>query len=328
MLCLAVLFAGGALIFVWKVERLDPKQLVWKRANAPSPDAFQNFAPADTATPSVDRDRIETSPVDALPSAPQLAGGRQNEAPVATDLPAWAEKDCAGALTWIERHGIRNLEFSAQERLLEGLLQMEPKAVLERLDGSGSPTLREDLMRLFLPRLAEIDPQTAAIELLVRGRENGFIGPAAGDVIVERWMRDAPGAAAGLLARLPEGVERNRATLAAVEAWSAPAPAETAAWVETLPAGETRDAAFKRITLAWSGQDLEAAMDWLLRLPDGRSRDIAIATLSIQLADVLPPRLSGWVATIHDEELRQRAIAAVRAAAELADESAPTASPP
>ncbi|MGH8019228.1 MAG: hypothetical protein ACREIA_13225, partial [Opitutaceae bacterium] len=72
----------------------------------------------------------------------------------------------------------------------------------------------------------------------------------------------APVAAAGLLANLPEGVERNRATLAAVDAWSAPAPAATAAWVETLPAGETRDEAFRRMTLAWSGQDLEAAMAW------------------------------------------------------------------
>ncbi|MGH7946574.1 MAG: hypothetical protein ACREH8_13560 [Opitutaceae bacterium] len=122
-----------------------------------------------------------------------------------------------------------------------------------------------------------------------------------------------PEAAARLLGNLPEGAERNRATLAAVDAWSAPSPAETAAWVETLPAGETRDEAFKRMTLAWSGQDLEAAMAWLSRLPASRSRDVGIASLCSRLADTYPAMLSNWASTIHDAELRHRAFAALRA---------------
>ncbi|MGH7947159.1 MAG: hypothetical protein ACREF9_19455 [Opitutaceae bacterium] len=123
----------------------------------------------------------------------------------------------------------------------------------------------------------------------------------------------APEAAAKLLANLPEGVERNRATLAAVDAWSVPSPAATAAWVETLPAGETRDEAFGRMTLAWSGQDLEAAMAWLSRLPANRSRDAGVANLCEQLADMYPAMLSSWAATIQDSHLRQRAFAALAA---------------
>ncbi|MGH7956251.1 MAG: hypothetical protein ACREH8_04480 [Opitutaceae bacterium] len=127
-------------------------------------------------------------------------------------------------------------------------------------------------------------------------------------------MRQSPEAAARLLANLPEGAERNRATLAVVDGWSAPSPAETAAWVETLPAGETRDEAFKRMTLAWSGQDLEATMAWLSRLPASRSRDAGIAILCQQLADVYPAQLASWAVAIRDDELRQRAFAVLLAA--------------
>ncbi|MGH8017938.1 MAG: hypothetical protein ACREIA_06560, partial [Opitutaceae bacterium] len=162
---------------------------------------------------------------------------------------------------------------------------------------------------------AEIDPEHAAVELLITGRENWMINPAVGDGVIAQWMRQAPDAAAKLLANLPEGVERNRATLAAVAAWSAPAPAETAAWVETLPAGETRDEAFGRMTLAWSGQDLEAAMAWLSHLPASRSRDVGIENLCEQLADIYPAMLASWAATIRDDELRRRALAVLRAAA-------------
>ncbi|MGH7944720.1 MAG: hypothetical protein ACREH8_01050 [Opitutaceae bacterium] len=230
-----------------------------------------------------------------------------------SELAAWSEKECAETLARIEQQGIRTLEFSARERLLEGLLQMDPTTALERLEGSTSATLRKDLMRHFLPRLAEIDPKHAAVELLITGRENWMINPAVGDGVIAQWMRQAPEAAAGLLANLPEGVERNQATLAAVDAWSAPSPAETAAWVETLPAGETRDEAFRRMTLAWSSQDMEAAMAWLSRLPASRSRDAGIASLCQQLAGIYPAMLAHWAATIQDSSLRQRAFTALAA---------------
>ncbi|MGH8018098.1 MAG: hypothetical protein ACREIA_07380, partial [Opitutaceae bacterium] len=257
--------------------------------------------------------KTEMSPANAMASAEQLADGKEQDASIATAVTARSEKECAEALARIEQQGIRTLEHGARERLLEGLLQMDPTTALERLEGSTSPALREDLMRHFLPRLAEIDPKHAAVELLITGRENWMINPAVGDGVIAQWMRQAPEAAAGLLANLPEGVERNRATLAAVAAWSAPAPAETAAWVETLPAGETRDEAVRRMTLAWSGQDLEAAMAWLSHLPASRSRDAGIASLCQQLADIYPAMLASWAATIQDSHLRQRAFAALAA---------------
>ncbi|MGH7946329.1 MAG: hypothetical protein ACREH8_08930 [Opitutaceae bacterium] len=319
-LFLALLLGGGALTLFWGWSALTPTRW-FVQGTALTAVSFederpsQNGMPASASPAVATADRMEPleSHADATISAEQFPDGKEKDASIAAALAAWSEKDCAEALARIEQQGVRTLEYSVRERLLEGLLQMDPKTALERLEGSSSPTLREDLRRAFVARLVEIAPQHAAIELLITGRENWMLNPAVGDRVIAQWMRQAPEAVARLLANLPEGIERNQTTLAAVDAWSAPSPAETAAWVETLPAGETRDEAFKRMTLAWSGQDLEAAMAWLSRLPASRSRDVGIASLCSQLADMYPAMLSSWAATIQDSSLRQRAFAALHA---------------
>ncbi len=312
---LGLLLAGGALLFLFsRMDRLDSGPPDWKPANGPPASASGTVpVPSSTSNSPALASDVGPAPPDPFASTEQLADHPPEIASVDAALAGWAEKEVARALEWIEEQGIHTLEFSVREQLLEGLLRMEPQAALERLDGSSSPVLREDMLRLFLRRLAEVNPGHAAVELLLRDRDNGLVRPAVGDGIIDQWMRQDPEAAAGLLAELPDGRERNRATLAAVEAWSELAPAQTAAWVETLPAGESRDEAFRRMTLAWSGQDLGATMAWLQRLPAGGSRDVAIASLCGQLADIYPVMLSAWAATIGDAGLRRRTLTALSA---------------
>ncbi|HSI07993.1 MAG TPA: hypothetical protein VK985_05335 [Rariglobus sp.] len=231
---------------------------------------------------------------------------------MASAFAMWSQKDIEGALSWLENKPAPKPEFNTDECLIEALMKINPIIALDRLDRSENPDVSDSLKNKFVLRLAESNPRSAVLELLIVGREKWTIRAAVADTIIDQWFRQSPEEAAKLVALLPPGVEQDQAKLSATDAWSGLSPNKTAAWVESFPDGPIKDDALQRVTKAWLAQDLSAPMKWIQGMQAGRSRDVAIATLCVQLGEIYPSELSGWARQINDETLRKQALATIK----------------
>ncbi|HYG22607.1 MAG TPA: hypothetical protein VEH04_07495 [Verrucomicrobiae bacterium] len=116
----------------------------------------------------------------------------------------------------------------------------------------------------------------------------------------------SPAAAAQWVAALPEGEDKNQATMAVIERWLRSDPAAAAGWTTEFPEGPLRDAAMSRVAREWGLHDWNATSEWLEKLPVGSSRDAAIGAFVIS-ADGYDIRLAvEWANLTEDPQSRAR----------------------
>lgn len=93
--------------------------------------------------------------------------------------------------------------------------------------------------------------------------------------------------------------------------WTAENAAEAVAYLESLGDFPDRPKATHEILSTWSRRDGAAASEWLDRQPPGPARDQGALGLASSISPYNPEGAFPWAVQIHDEKLRETAIATV-----------------
>jgi hypothetical protein len=116
-----------------------------------------------------------------------------------------------------------------------------------------------------------------------------------------------PEGAAGKLASMAAGRDRDRAVENIAEGWARKDPAAAAAWVSQQQTDDMDDA-MRPVIAAWAGRDSAAALSWIQSQPEGEVRDEAIGTYIWTARNSDPKATMQLAETISDEGDRTRTI--------------------
>ncbi len=233
-------------------------------------------------------------------------------------LRAWAGRDAAAALEWIETHreaAPRSLRAARLEAWMEGYARTDPAAALEHAVNLPGDT-RDDLLQKR--RMVE----TVVEELVVGGRiaealagleklPPGRVRNEALSELYSEWAKESPQvAAAHFLANRREGGERMAAGL--VRAWAETDPTAAAGFVASLGTGDPAfEVAVSSLIERWSRYDLDGPGQWLNELPPSEEIDRAVAVFSMRASHEDPAGAMTWAESISSESRRTRVMSGV-----------------
>jgi hypothetical protein len=135
---------------------------------------------------------VENLPVDRLSEVGGLLDGNsQNQFIVRFVLQAWAQRDPAAALSWVQAHP--SLKQSGVHAFMLGWARATPEAALEWVENQPLGTAHSGLRTTVIEAMAERNP-AAALELM---RSRGWLGqhPRAMLKLLQNWGGTEPAAA-------------------------------------------------------------------------------------------------------------------------------------
>lgn len=124
---------------------------------------------------------------------------------------------------------------------------------------------------------------------------------------LETLSHTDPEGAAGKLASMAAGRDRDRAVENIAEGWARKDPAAAAAWVSQQQTDDMDDA-MRPVIAAWAGRDSAAALSWIQAQPEGEVRDEAIGTYIWTNRSGDPQSTMQLAESISDEGDRNRSI--------------------
>ena len=197
---------------------------------------------------------------------------------------AWANTDLSAAADWVHALPDGASKQAATLALAYEAARTEPVVALDLTRTLAPTRARDDLLVHAISQWTETDSTTAATwamnvaDLSLRQRLVAAVAVAS--------AAQAGEAAAMLAANvLGAGNEQNCAVVSIVQRWVQNAPQAAASWVSQFPDIPSREAAVQNLLALWTAQDAEAAGNWLRALPAGSLRDFGIAAYAQALAD-------------------------------------------
>jgi len=283
-------------------------------------------------------DWAREDPQAASLAAMKLFEENQNDNELRSSLSAWAIKDTAAALAWLEENLSGDTQRRVREEVIETWAYREPEAAAAHLLGlddkqqwqSGlQDVLRSWAMRDFDQTSGWIetieDPERkkeARIALINAGRwgnspeeiaeyalphlddqdaEDAFLS------VARDWgRRDLEGATAWIEENIddPALVDQFRFRVLSSTNWEN--PAQAAQQLADLPEGQMRQSSYGEVAERWAESNLEAARQWANELPDGPERNLALGKVTGEWIEQDPESATQWIGQLEAGTLRDQ----------------------
>jgi hypothetical protein len=233
---------------------------------------------------------------------------------------AWARKNLGDAIVWAHELPEDQRNGAILKVAYQAVVDSPLKA-LELARDLPPTENRDELVSHITSNWASKDPKEAAKWASQIGDQSFRERVLAG--IATTWGETDPILAAGLaLSSLSPGRQQNDAVMGIVQRWVQKEPAAAAGWVAKFPEGELRQSAAEELVKLWADQNATEASDWLSEMAAGPTKDRAVTAYVGKIAIQQPQTAADWAGKIADETARAQALERVGEAWLLNDESA------
>jgi hypothetical protein len=188
----------------------------------------------------------------------------------------WAEKDLDGAVGWVQQLPEGGNKTAAELSLAAAAANQQDAVTAINLTASLPPSPERDSVLNYSVRQWATTDKDSAVAWINQVEDPALREKMLGEVAVNMGAQDPVAAAEFVATAMPDGQDRNNATVEIIRFWASSAPADAASWVEQFPEGQLRNAAMENLIDVWGKDDLSQAGAWLDGLPAGSSRDKAL----------------------------------------------------
>ncbi|MGB6221771.1 hypothetical protein [Haloferula sp.] len=226
----------------------------------------------------------------------------------------WAKLDSQGALEWAQSLDGRD-KSSALVSVLGEMAVKDPAeaaSVAAGLEGDDRNRAYSEIAQQWA--LADYSSAESWINTLSGEEKQDAMAAAIGVL-----AKTDPTTAAGKVASLSEGREKERAIRDVASSWAREAPAEAAEWVVAQDSGAD---GMRSVMATWAGQDSAAALSFLESQPAGEMRDSATQAYLWTDRSMPPAQSLNLAEAITDERDRSRAVGMTASRWMREDESA------
>ena len=185
----------------------------------------------------------------------------------------WAMRDFSEASKWIDSIGDPRRQSEARAALVQSGAWggSDIEAANYALPYLDDEKIKDSLTNLTW-NWARRDPD-GMMEWLEKNVDDDALIDRMRFHSIQQTIWNNPGNAAGDLAKLPAGKERQQAYSEVAENWARQNLDAAREWANNLPEGAERDLALSNVTGAWIAQDTEAATAWIGEMEPGDLRD-------------------------------------------------------
>lgn len=216
-----------------------------------------------------------SSPRDAIDWALAQPPSQQSRELASAAITAMAQADPQGAFDVAQ--GLDGLEGAeALSYVLMFWSQSDPAGAGRAVESIVNPNVRDDAIAQVASGYAQRDPEAAlkwASGLTPEDAAQAY--PSVFSVLA--WQD--PATAGELIARLPDGSERNRVAAEVARAWVQSDSTAAARWVDSLVDEDLRAAATRTLVGVWSNIDRDAALRYVEQIPSTAEREAALVEI-------------------------------------------------
>ncbi len=199
-----------------------------------------------------------------------------------------------------------------------GIESNEPNLdeILALAEAEIEPERKGEALNRALGLLSDADLSDRLNSLL---KVNGTSAAEFRKLLVRRWAERDPASAAEWVARLSVDAEFLPLLKQVALAWANKDLASASTWVRALPEGRTRAAVTMEVAYEAARSNPVAALELATALPQSRTRNDLLVHSASQWMVMDSAAATAWVASVPDQNLRDRLTSAIVAAAAAQD---------
>ena len=227
-------------------------------------------------------------------------------------LSAWGSNDAAAAEAWAKQkhEGKDNNENYYMLGVIDGLAKQDVTRAAELTEELGYGRARGEALAKVVDELFRQGEDAAKQWVESIGDEDErFRAGAAGRVAAEIAQED-PRAAGEWVMGL--GIaEKDRAIASVAYEWGRKSPEEAADWVSGIEDLDLRSRGMETVVETWTRQDAEAAGTWLGQMLPAPELDRPVRSYAMMVQERDPGAAIAWANTITDDQLRGETVSRI-----------------
>ena len=241
----------------------------------------------------------------ALEYLDELNLGREGYSLYGSALSAWGANDPGAATAWAmaKHEGKEGNDNWYMVGVIGGVVQSDPVHAAELAQGIGFGRARGQALETVVEEMTRQGGDVARNWVESLGNEDERFRAGAARMVAGELAREDPQAAADWVMGL-EMADKEQAVATVASEWVRRAPDEAAAWVAGIEDPQLRSQGIESVVESWTSRDVNAVGTWLGQLPASPEMDGPVRTYAMMVRERDPGGAIIWANTITNEEVR------------------------
>jgi len=190
----------------------------------------------------------------------------------------WSQVDAAGSRAWAEKITDENEKKEAKHYIIHGLARSRPQEAIAYL--KTFPNGESDLNLIYCLGKEWALVDVAAAADWAKSLPAGSVQESGCQAVVRQWVYEDAVRAADWAENIPDKQSRILAAKAVMELWVDQNPSEALAWARQIKDPERQLEILIPAVRTWARSDLPGALHWANHLPDGKQKTEILGQLT------------------------------------------------